>query len=254
MSIEAVKKLAESWLAEAKSLDENASITQQWSGVPLKDEQIANRKAVAYQHAEYANAVLVALAKHDDVEPKAAPIKLPDLASAGENLVNALAWRIEQRWPGMHEAVRVSYQRSAEKFLAPYIARIAELERCHESDAEFAERNHVLTSQAKRITELESRFAMPEPSASPNHEFVFGSAQSMRIRVWNETSRAVCIVDFDGVADPAGYIAAFVAGLSPLGDHPEARRGDVSGEPKAEQSVDPHGSVERYLADGGKWD
>ena len=135
MSTEAVKKLAESWLSEAKSLDENAGITQQWSGVPLKDEMIANRKAVAHQLAEQANAVLEAL---------------------GES--------------------------------------------------------------------------MPEPSAPPDHEFVFGDVQSMRIRVWNETSRAVCIVDFDGVADPVRCIAAFVAGLSPLGDIPEARRGDGQSE------------------------
>ena len=128
MSIEAVKKLAESWLVEAKSLDENAAITQQWSGVPLTEEVIANRKVIARQLMEQANAVLGAL---------------------GE--------------------------------------------------------------------------AMPEPSASPDHEFIFGSAQSMRIRVWNETSRAVCIVDLDGVANPARYISAFVAGLSPLGDIPEAR-------------------------------
>jgi hypothetical protein len=129
VSIEAVKALADSWIAEAKSLDENAGVTQQWSGVPLTEEVIANRKAVARQLTEQANAVLAAL---------------------GE--------------------------------------------------------------------------AMPEPSASPDHEFVFGSVQSMRIRVWNETSRATCIVDFDGIMNPAGHIAAFVAGLSPLGDHPEARR------------------------------
>jgi hypothetical protein len=90
---------------------------------------------------------------------------------------------------------------------------------------------------------------MPEPSASPDHEFVFGSVQSMRIRVWNETSRAVCIVDFDGVASPAGYISAFVAGLSPLGDRPEARRAE-----ETKHEPDPVGSVKRYLDDGGKWD
>jgi len=132
MSIAAVKKLAESWIAEAKSLDESAGVTQQWSGVPLTEEVISNRKAVAHQLMEQANLVLLAL---------------------GES--------------------------------------------------------------------------MPEPPVSPDHEFIFGGVQSMRIRVWNETSRAVCIVDFDGVANPAGYIAAFVAGLSPLGNMPQTRFKDA---------------------------
>jgi len=218
MSIEAVKKLAESWIAEAKLLDDSADITLEYVGVPLTPEKVASRKRVAYDLDLMAKQVLAAAAESGDDTPK---IELPDLASAGENLTKVLAWRIEQRWPEMREAARISYQRSAEKFLAPYIARIAE---------------------------LESR-SMPEPSASPNHEFVFGSVQSMRIRVWNETSRAVSIVDFDGVADPAGYIAAFVAGFSPLGSHPEARRAE---EPKHEPDL--AGSVKRYLDDGGKWD
>lgn len=132
MSIAAVKKLAESWIAEAKSLDESAGVTLEYVGVPLTPEKIASRKRVAYDLDMMAKQVLTAL---------------------GES--------------------------------------------------------------------------MPEPSASPDHEFVFGSVQSMRIRVWNETSQAVCIVDFDGITDPAGYIAAFVAGLSPLGNMPQARFKDA---------------------------
>ena len=153
----------------------------------------------------------------------------------------------------MHEDVRVSYQRSAEEFLAPYIARISELEtELRVTNDVYADEREERGMYQARCVELEKQLAevaMPEPSASPHHEFVFGSVQSMRIRVWNETSRAVCIVDFDGVVNPAGYISAFVAGLSPLGNIPEARRAE---EPKHEP--DPVGSVKRYLDDGGKWD
>lgn len=288
MSIEAVKKLAESWLAEAESLDENAGITQQWSGVPLTPEVIANRKAVARQLAEQANAVLEVLGEPDPADVKPDLESIANSAAEYANTCDVVTNGYEVRVLGDvvlqsmndptsldHDAY-ISYaiaighaagQLAMAKQLAPGHVQTRERldgydlfmrirKPLHELGFTVTKPGSVHWERVKKSLNIaiddltDSDFTqptMPEPSASPDHEFVFGDVQSMRIRVWNETSRAVCIVDFDGIANPAGYISAFVAGLSPLGDHQEARRAE-----KPKHEPDPAGSVKRYL--GGKWD